>query len=1529
MKNRFLQITLLALSLYFGVAVKANPVSQQQARKIGAKYLQTNTEARVASAQDLQLAATYRTSDGTPAFYVFNAPKGFVIVSADDCATPILCSSASDHFDENDLPPAMKDYLLCFVEEIEHGIASRLPALDTVAHQWELVRTTGLLRDERATTSAVTPLLTTIWGQGSNYSRKYNIFCPEDSRGPNGHAITGCVATAMGQIMRYWRYPMMGTGSHSYTPPKYPDQPQSVNFGNTTYDWDNMPNQLDGNSSDAQNNAVAKLLWHCGVSVDMNYFYNDSGAVTSEAVDAFKNYFKYSSGLHYDLRSSFTDSQWITKLKNDLEKGRPVLYRGRKPDDSAGHAFVCDGYNADDQLHFNWGWNGSYQDTYFTLGTLTPGSDDYSGYNAAIFDIRPICESSYSHVLPYSDSFEPGETEFFCYNKIDYQNAAHVYQSSWTTYVSNGGVAPYSGNMCIRRKYNSTSEGNSNDWLILHPFFLQPGRDHSTLTFKSYEQFPNDYTFEGVYVATSEDENFTQIWTQNSPSASWNTVSIDLSAYSGQIITLAFVYTGIYGHSWYIDDINIEQTWASCNNMSLPFEDHFSSSIGGCWYIIDSDMSGEQRCWQWREETQSAYHPYGQQNKPQVGWLVSKRLFLQPGRDATTLTFFSASTSSGTGKKNSIWLAIDKPNGALTPSDFTVKVWEDPDYSNTWTQYSIDLSAYQGHTINIGFKYEGTYAHNWFVDDVVVNESWQPCGSYTAPYSNSFNSSLSSCWYVIDSDMSGAERCWKYDELSHCVYHTFGQVDTPQVGWLFSNKVLLPSSHPYKLSFNSKCVSSGTGRKSSVWIAVDEYGTPNPSNYTEIWVDPNYSNSWTPYEIDLSEFSGHYVTIAFKYEGTYAHSWYIDDFDISQIPTYTITASANPSAGGSVSGAGSYTQGASCTLTATANSGYQFANWTKNGTPVSSNASYTFTVTENAAYVANFVAIPSGSQLTVYPNATSTDNHIPMYVYYFDDFTRAQHIIPASELAAMSGGQISAVKYYTNAENIPYASVSEIDFYLKEVSNTTLSGYVDKSTAQIVYHGTVDFVTAGSGGEILIVFSTPFNYNGGNLLVGCDNTTDAGYKNIKFIGETGHTNAAIYGSSDTGLGNVSTNLCSFLPKSTFTYTGGGGGSITQTTNFTNGWNWWSGYVELNGASSLQSLENGLGTHGVMVKSQNNGYASYLSGYGWYGLLTSINNECTYQVKTNAACSVSLSGNAANPSSHPVTLTSGWTWVGYPVNASMSVTSALAGITPQNGDMLKSQNNGYASYLSGYGWYGSLNTLNPGMGLMYKSNRSNSITLTYPNGGAKDELMANQTTEGNHWQPNLNAYADNMSVMAVVEMDGRELQGENYELAAFANGECRGSARLLYVEPIDRYMAFVAVAGDETCELRFRLYNAETGTVVETVCTPSLQYETNAVVGSFVTPYVVSFCGSTGVDEWASRVNLFPNPVERGQMVSLGLSVEDAGEVQVEIINALGVVETLRATSPLQGITAPKVAGVYTLRITIEGKGTCYRKLIVK
>ena len=178
------------------------------------------------------------------------------------------------------------------------------------------------------------------------------------------------------------------------------------------------------------------------------------------------------------------------------------------------------------------------------------------------------------------------------------------------------------------------------------------------------------------------------------------------------------------------------------------------------------------------------------------------------------------------------------------------------------------------------------------------------------------------------------------------------------------------------------------------------------------------------------------------------------------------------------------------------------------------------------------------NSLTVFPEATDTHNRIPAYVFYWDDWTKSQCVIPASELTYMAGGTITGMKFYTTSYNVPYTSVATADFFLKEVESETIDAYIDKADATVVYSGTIEVVAVGEGGEVTITFDTPFAYSGGNLLIGSENTTDAGYKCIYFLGETGHTGAAIAGSHGTSLADVPVNTYDFLPKTTFTYTGG-------------------------------------------------------------------------------------------------------------------------------------------------------------------------------------------------------------------------------------------------------------------------------------------------------------------------------------------------------------------------------------------------------
>ncbi len=188
------------------------------------------------------------------------------------------------------------------------------------------------------------------------------------------------------------------------------------------------------------------------------------------------------------------------------------------------------------------------------------------------------------------------------------------------------------------------------------------------------------------------------------------------------------------------------------------------------------------------------------------------------------------------------------------------------------------------------------------------------------------------------------------------------------------------------------------------------------------------------------------------------------------------------------------------------------------------------------------------AELTVY-DGTMTNQYVPAFVYYWDDFTRAQTVIPAADLEYMNGGTISAIKFYTTASNIPYTSVSTAKVYLMEVNYTSISAFEPQANGTIVYDGLFEFVAnaAGDGGEVIITFNAPYAYNGGNLLIGIDNDTDAGYKTINFYGKTVN-GASISGYNASSEGTISPTQRNFIPKTTFSYSPGEGPIYYKPTN---------------------------------------------------------------------------------------------------------------------------------------------------------------------------------------------------------------------------------------------------------------------------------------------------------------------------------------------------------------------------------------------
>ena len=363
--KRLIFLLVAVMGLFF--TITAHPITRETAKDIASKFMETN---------DLHLVSIYKTDRNDTAFFVFNTTDGFVIVSADDCETPIIGYSHESRFDPENVPAQMQGFLQDFVKRIQYGIENQIVANNKTANQWELAKTHKRHYDSKAA-QAIPPMLTDYWHQGC----LYNTLCPELD-GPCGHAKVGCVAMAMGQIMHYHNYPAIGWGSTSYY---NLESLISANFGNTTYDWANMTDSLTDTSSQAQINAVATLLFHCGAAVKMRYSADNSLAITTDIPVAMLRYFNYSRQVRLERRDQYDEDAWAALLKDQLDRHQPVLYIGSGTES---HAFVCDGYDDNGLFHFNWGWGGT-GNGYFALNNLNPNGNDFNNGNSAIVDIIP------------------------------------------------------------------------------------------------------------------------------------------------------------------------------------------------------------------------------------------------------------------------------------------------------------------------------------------------------------------------------------------------------------------------------------------------------------------------------------------------------------------------------------------------------------------------------------------------------------------------------------------------------------------------------------------------------------------------------------------------------------------------------------------------------------------------------------------------------------------------------------------------------------------------------------------------------------------------------------------------------------------------------------------------------------------------------------------------------------------------------------------------------------------------------------
>jgi hypothetical protein len=353
------------------------PIEEGFAKTIAIKFLKQNIALQdtnlviLAYKENIRNESNNKTIAG---YYVFNySNSSFVIIAGDDASKPILGYSFENKFDATNIPESAIYWLNNYKQEINYIVNNGITQTPKIKEEWDEINSKNSYKYKIQ--AGVTPLVKSKWSQ----SPYYNDLCPYDERAKT-RAVTGCVATAMAQIMRYWGYPTMGSGFHSYTHPLYGTL--SANFAATYYDWNNMPDALSG-----PNLPVATLMYHCGVSVDMGYGVGGSGAAGSIVVaPALIQYFNYSSSLSIKDRNSYSYTDWTNLLKEELLFGRPIYYQGYG--NVGGHAFVCDGFNDGNFFHFNWGWGGA-SDGYFLIDELNPGSMTFNNGQSVVIGIQP------------------------------------------------------------------------------------------------------------------------------------------------------------------------------------------------------------------------------------------------------------------------------------------------------------------------------------------------------------------------------------------------------------------------------------------------------------------------------------------------------------------------------------------------------------------------------------------------------------------------------------------------------------------------------------------------------------------------------------------------------------------------------------------------------------------------------------------------------------------------------------------------------------------------------------------------------------------------------------------------------------------------------------------------------------------------------------------------------------------------------------------------------------------------------------
>lgn len=943
MKRGFLLSVIIVLCMH----LFANPVDETTAKQLAQNFWKTNNiigvkgdkvfKKRMDDARFINVAQQCGYSE----FFIFNNEngKGFVIIAADDCVTPILAYSYDNNFVTDNLPLNLKDWLDGYAEQIRMAVDMKMPATDEISTDWKCLREQKNLPIKSET--QVYPLIATTWNQ----SPYYNALCPFDYTYYE-QTVTGCVATAMAQIMKYWSYPEHGFGSHSYIPQNHPEYGTLyADFSSTTYQWSAMPNNVTSN-----NTAVATLMYHCGVAVEMNYGINGSPDYGSSAQtcgsfpsaeQAYKTFFDYKNTLHGVVKSNYTPSQWVNVLKTELNAARPIHYRGSGS--QGGHSFICDGYNNSNLFHFNWGWGGN-NDGFYDINTTI-----FADSQMAIIGIEPN-NTTYNFNLTYYSTPVMSDDEYWFYDDISVYaevlnngtGAFNGYLGAGVYYEINPGSNEYYL-LDIMDEIDCTSQPLPGGYYSYHNYSCAGGPPY----------IPGSYLVAMLYSMDGNTWNLID-------SGNYNYAYFDIvSSYAINARSYFTILTG--------DGSCLYQNTDATVNVDLI--NNGSSTFYGQFRISLQDANGN-----WMQNIAILDCTNG----------------LQPNYHYTNGLDFTG------------LITVD-------PGTYLMSLAYKPSGSSSW--YVAGASNYQNPT------------WVYVAPEPVYADSYEPNNSQNLAHL--FTPSFSGNSTTVNTTGSNL--------------HNSSDIDYYKINLNSGyNYTITPRLHD---SYNS-----GNGNTYSV-DAKFAYSTDGV-NWSEFYDDVMSGN------ISIENGGTVYFCVIPYYDGkigTYLLSASITRTQITN--SYTVSVTANPSNGGSVSGGGTYNQGTSCTVHASANTGYSFVNWTENGNQVSTNANYTFTVNGNRNLVANFaqstytiqasagangIITPSGT-INVAQGANQSFSMIPNTGY------EVQNVY-------IDGNSVGALTSYTftnvNANHQIYVTFIQVDS-MEENNDVEIAVYPNPTSSEL------------------------------------------------------------------------------------------------------------------------------------------------------------------------------------------------------------------------------------------------------------------------------------------------------------------------------------------------------------------------------------------------------------------------------------------------------------------------------------------------